>query len=314
MRYFGLGRNNLRSHFVFRPRHAPEWLRAQFLPVVFLSNEEELTGKTFTTSLNTTNPNTYVEFIFIRTSPLKCLLRRCHHWKSEHLASSRRPQSKFPSTKFFLVRLCWCWAICNTHSNFLPQISYSHFSLVRTISGKEKILYYRELLVSEKFFKTRWIPLVLPSPVILGEKFFLLSRITGYSKKFLYNVGFHLWFYSLRRVSDLFWAKSIISFFFKFIHWFKICLTRIVLQLGANWGTLLQKEEGKNEERKKKRRAKTCFQLFFFAREKWRLLGEVSQTSGLTARSAAQTASPPKTSRVNVVFRGLRYNLTVRRS
>ena len=49
---------------------------------------------------------------------------------------------------------------------------YSHFSLVRTISGKEKILYYRELLVSEKFFKTRWIPLVLPSPVILGEKFF----------------------------------------------------------------------------------------------------------------------------------------------
>ena len=56
---------------------------------------------------------------------------------------------------------------------------YSHFSLVRTISGKEKILYYRELLVSEKFFKTRWIPLVLPSPVILGEKIFLLSRITG---------------------------------------------------------------------------------------------------------------------------------------
>ena len=41
---------------------------------------------------------------------------------------------------------------------------YSHFSLVRTISDKEKILYYRELLVSEKFFKTRWIPLVLPSP------------------------------------------------------------------------------------------------------------------------------------------------------
>ena len=49
---------------------------------------------------------------------------------------------------------------------------YSHFSLVRTISGEEKILYYRELLVSEKFFKTRWIPLVSPSPVILGENFF----------------------------------------------------------------------------------------------------------------------------------------------
>ena len=58
-----------------------------------------------------------------------------------------------------------------------PQ--YSHFSLVRTIWGKEKILYYRELLVSEKFFKTRWISLVLPSPVILGKKKLLLSRITG---------------------------------------------------------------------------------------------------------------------------------------
>ena len=77
MRSVGLGRDNLRSHFVFRPRHAPEWLRARFLPVVFLANEEELNGKTFTTSLNTTNrrlpalgPNTYVKFIFLRTSPL----------------------------------------------------------------------------------------------------------------------------------------------------------------------------------------------------------------------------------------------------
>ena len=70
MKYVELGKDNLRSHFVFRPRHAPEWLRARFPPVVFLANEEELTGKTFTTSLNTTNPNTYVKFIFLRTSPL----------------------------------------------------------------------------------------------------------------------------------------------------------------------------------------------------------------------------------------------------
>ena len=69
MRYVGLGRDSLRSHFVFRPHHAPEWLRARFLPVAFLANEEELTGKTFTTSLNTTNPNTHVKFIFLRTSP-----------------------------------------------------------------------------------------------------------------------------------------------------------------------------------------------------------------------------------------------------
>ena len=75
MRYVGLGGDNLRSHFVFRPRHAPEWLRAWFLPVVFLTNEEELTGKPFTTSLTTTNPNTYVKFIFLRTSPLK---GQCH--------------------------------------------------------------------------------------------------------------------------------------------------------------------------------------------------------------------------------------------
>ena len=69
MRYVGLGRDHLRSHFVFRPRHAHEWLRARFFPVVFLANEEELTGKTFTTSLSTTNPKTYMKFIFLRTSP-----------------------------------------------------------------------------------------------------------------------------------------------------------------------------------------------------------------------------------------------------
>ena len=71
MRSVGLGRDNLRSHFVFRPRHAPAWLRARFLPVVFLANEEELTRKIFTTPLNITNPNTYVKFIFLRTSPLR---------------------------------------------------------------------------------------------------------------------------------------------------------------------------------------------------------------------------------------------------
>ena len=80
MRYVELGRDNLRSHFVFRPRHAPEWLRARFLQVIFLANEEELTGKTFTTPLNTTNPNTYVKFIFLRTSPLTMTYsHRPHH-------------------------------------------------------------------------------------------------------------------------------------------------------------------------------------------------------------------------------------------
>ena len=72
MRYVELGRDNLRSHFVFRPRHAPEWLRARFLSVIFLANEEELTRKTFTTSLNTTNPNT-CEIHFPPNFPFKWL-------------------------------------------------------------------------------------------------------------------------------------------------------------------------------------------------------------------------------------------------
>ena len=42
--------------------------------------------------------------------------------------------------------------------------------------GQRKILYYRQLLVSEKFFTTRWVPLVLPSPVVLGEKFFTIEN------------------------------------------------------------------------------------------------------------------------------------------
>ena len=87
VRYDVLGRDNLRSHFVFRPRHAPEWLRAQFLPVVFLANEEELTGKTFTTSLNTTNPNTHVKFIFLRTSPLITPLLCSLYWPWDPLSS-----------------------------------------------------------------------------------------------------------------------------------------------------------------------------------------------------------------------------------
>ena len=91
---------------------------------------------------------------------------------------------------------------------------YSHFSLVRTISGKEKILYYRELLVSEKFFKTRWIPLVLPSPVILGEKIFHYRDLLV-SEKFVYNVWFPLWYYSLRRVYGLFWVKKYNIFLFQ---------------------------------------------------------------------------------------------------
>ena len=58
--------------------HAPEWLRARFLQVVFLAKEEELTAKTFATSLNITNPNTYMKFIFLRTSPLRKTRQQTH--------------------------------------------------------------------------------------------------------------------------------------------------------------------------------------------------------------------------------------------
>ena len=45
MRYVGLGRDYLRSHFAFRPRHAPEWLRARFLLVVFLATKKNWTER-----------------------------------------------------------------------------------------------------------------------------------------------------------------------------------------------------------------------------------------------------------------------------
>ena len=84
IRYVGFGRNNLRSHFVFRPRHVPEWLRARFLPVFFLANEEELTGRTFTTSLNTTNANTceihFPPHFPFKEDPKSFTLRGIHHF------------------------------------------------------------------------------------------------------------------------------------------------------------------------------------------------------------------------------------------
>ena len=142
-------------------------------------------------------------------------------------------------------------------------------------------------------------------------KIFFYCRGLLVSEKFLYNTGFALRFYSLRRVSSLFWVKSIIFFFFKFIHWFKICLTRIVQELGANRGTLLQKEEGKMKKERKKGEQKLALS-FFFAREKMATArGRIAdiRTQAMTARSAAQTASPPQTSRVKVDFRGMPYKL-----
>ena len=63
MRHVGRGRYNLRSHFVFRPRHAPEWLRARSPLVVFLANEGELLP-----CPSTPQTLTHVKFVFLRTS------------------------------------------------------------------------------------------------------------------------------------------------------------------------------------------------------------------------------------------------------
>ena len=94
-------------------------------------------------------------------------------------------------------------------ANFARTLSSS---LVRTISGKENILYYRELLVSENFFKHAGFHLFYPLQSFWAEIFFYYRELLV-SEKFLYNTGFPLWFYSLRRVSGLFWAKILISFF-----------------------------------------------------------------------------------------------------
>ena len=85
-------------------------------------------------------------------------------------------------------------------------VEYSHFSLVRTIWGKEKILYYRELLVSEKFFKTRWIPLVLPSPVIFGKNFFSIENYLSV-RNFCITLGFPCGFTVSAESLVYFWRK-----------------------------------------------------------------------------------------------------------
>ena len=83
----------------------------------------------------------------------------------------------------------------------------------------------------------------------------------------MYNTGFPLWFYSLRRVSGLFWAKSIISFLFKFIHWVQHLFNEDCPIARCESRDSPPKGGGKKEKKKKKRRAKTCFELFFCARK-----------------------------------------------
>ena len=73
---------NLRPHLVIRPRRAPEWLRARFFRVVLLANEWEENWRERLLRRPSTppsNPNTYVKFIFLRTSPLRNLSEKCRN-------------------------------------------------------------------------------------------------------------------------------------------------------------------------------------------------------------------------------------------
>ena len=70
MRYVGLGRDNLRSHFVFRPRHAPRVTLCSIPPGRFSHKRRRTDRKDFYHVPHPTNLNTYVKFIFLRTSPL----------------------------------------------------------------------------------------------------------------------------------------------------------------------------------------------------------------------------------------------------
>ena len=70
MNYAELGKDNLRSHFVFSRVMPPSDFVLDSTRSSFSQTKKNWPEKTFTTSLNTTNPNTYVKFIFLRTSPL----------------------------------------------------------------------------------------------------------------------------------------------------------------------------------------------------------------------------------------------------
>ena len=59
------------------------------------------------------------------------------------------------------------------------------------------------------FLKHAGFHLFYPLQSFWAKKFFCYRELLV-SEKFLNNAGFPLWFYSLRRVSGLFWAKSII--------------------------------------------------------------------------------------------------------
>ena len=128
--------------------------------------------------------------------------------------------------------------------------SYSHFSLVRTTPGKEKILYYRELLVSENFFFLKLDSTSFTLSSRFGQNFFCYQELLV-SEKFLHNSEFPLWFYRLRQPSGLFWAKKCNNFLFQVQSFVQDRFNEDDIYLGGNRGTLLLKEVGKSGDKEK---------------------------------------------------------------
>ena len=112
--------------------------------------------------------------------------------------------------------------------------------------------------------------------------FFLIFTRFAYQNDFFHSRSGHFTFGS---DCTVFWAKK---FFFMFVHLFKTCLTRIAQQLGAIRRTLLQKRQGKMKKERKKR-IETFFGIFL-CEKKWRLVAQVSRTSGHDS-SASRTNS-----------------------
>ena len=127
---------------------------------------------------------------------------------------------------FYQLRTAFClWECWFSNSYRKANTVISHWYV--QFRAKKKFFTIENYLLVGNFLKHAGFHLFYPLQSFWA-KFFFSYRELLVSEKFLYNTGFSLWFYSLRRVFGLFWAKSIISFFFKFIHWFNICLTRIV--------------------------------------------------------------------------------------
>ena len=105
------------------------------------------------------------EWYAIRVRGCSFLGRGGGGWLAENEAWNRLKRTNLPSFLQKRINQQTCYIV--EQSFFISTHNF----------GQRKILYYREILVMDNLKKKRWIPLVLPSPVIWSI-FFFLSRIT----------------------------------------------------------------------------------------------------------------------------------------